>query len=112
MSEHKHLWVHRTTLGGTVIERCYGCGGRARRPLLTPAEAQENDLKAMSAIFKKAYGGSIMDLVPRTSPLAAIFTWRTHSPLGQELETPRTIITRNGAITHVDGVRLSWVTDA
>jgi len=63
MSEHVHLWVHRRTLGGNVIEKCTKCR-RARRPCLTPDAARENELAAVNATFKAVYSSRIADMLP------------------------------------------------
>lgn len=63
MSEHVHLWVHRETLGGNVIEKCTSCR-RARRPRLSSAMARENELAAINAVFRAVYAPRIADMVP------------------------------------------------
>lgn len=105
MSEHRHIWVHRETLGGVVIEKCGECR-RARIPRLSAAEAAANDGRLANAHFKRVYGGHIADLFPTPHPLASLMSWATHEPLGQRLDVPRTISTSDGVITHVDGVAL------
>jgi len=63
MSEHVHVWVHRRTLGGNVIETCTKCR-RARRPCLTPDAARENEVTAVNAVFKAVYASRIADMLP------------------------------------------------